>query len=169
MRYGGRNKQYPRDAGSGNSTGGKNTRFFVVMGVALAILLVLFLRMIRPEQLVNPETFASVVKYLNTMQALDSPFLPTTWITDTISFALKGEWKSTLFNLSLSASFAFTLFFINESVAGVLYFRGFSRAQTTAKRLFAPLTFRGRNWDSLLNFLIARQKLLPSKNKKLLP
>ncbi|HNZ31609.1 MAG TPA: hypothetical protein PKJ25_05885 [Smithellaceae bacterium] len=132
---------------------GKIRVFFVVMGVALAILLVLFLRMIRPEQLVNPETFASVVKYLNTMQALDSPFLPTTWITDTISFALKGRWKSTLFNLSLSASFAFTLFFINESVAGVLYFRGFSRAQTTAKRLFAPLTFRGRNWDSLLNFL----------------
>ena len=28
MHYGGRNKQHPRDAGSGNSTGGENTRFF---------------------------------------------------------------------------------------------------------------------------------------------
>ena len=132
---------------------GKIRALFVVMGVALAILLVIFLRMIRPEQLVNPETFASVVNYLNTMQALDSPLLPTTWITDATSFALKGRWKSSLFNLSLCASFSFTLIFINESIAKFSYFRGFSRAQTTAKRLFSPLTFHGRTWDSLLNFL----------------
>jgi len=132
---------------------GKIRALFVVMGVALAILLVIVLRMIRPEQLVNPETFASVVNYLNTMQALDSPLLPTTWITDAASFALKGRWKSSLFNLSLCASFAYTLIFINVSFAGFSYFRGFSRAQTTAKRLFSPLTFQGRTWDSLLNFL----------------
>jgi ABC-2 type transport system permease protein len=132
---------------------GKIRALFVALGVALSILLVIFLRVIRPEQLVNPETFASVVSYLNTMQALDSPFLPTTWITDAASFALKGRWKSSIFNLSLAASFAFTLLYVNETIAGFSYFRGFSRAQTTAKRLFAPLTFHGRNWDSLLNFL----------------
>ena len=109
--------------------------------------------MIRPEQLVNPDSFASVVLYLNSMQALNLPYLPTTWITDTVRFALKSEWNNSLLNLALSASCVFSLIFINEMVAGAIYFRGFSRAQTTAKRLFSPVKFRGHSWEGLLNFL----------------
>lgn len=142
---------------------GKIRTLFVILGVVLAILLVIVLRMIRPEQLVNPDTFASVVLYLNSMQALNTPFLPTTWITDTISSALNSDWKNSLFNLALSASFLFTLIFINESVARVSYFRGFSRSQTTAKRFFAPIKFRGHSWEGLLNFLTRPAKAFAIK------
>lgn len=132
---------------------GKIRTLFVIMGVGLALLLVLVLRMIRPEQLVNPDSFASVVLYLNSMQALSLPYLPTTWITDTVRFALKSEWRPALFNLALSASCFFSLMFFNELTARAVYFRGFSRAQTTAKRLFAPVKFRGYSWENLLSFL----------------
>jgi len=132
---------------------GKIRTLFVILGVLLAVLLVIVLRMIRPEQLVNPDSFASVVLYLNSMQALSLPYLPTTWITDTVQFALKRDWTHSIFNLALSASCVFSLIFINGMAASAIYFRGFSRAQTTAKRLFAPLKFRGHSWESLLNFL----------------
>ena len=132
---------------------GKIRTLFVILGVVLSILLIIVLRMIRPEQLVNPDSFASVVLYLNSMQALNWPLLPTTWITDTVRFALKSEWSPSLFNLALSASCFFSLIFINEITAVAIYFRGFSRAQTTAKRLFAPVKFRGHHWEGLLNFL----------------
>ena len=132
---------------------GKIRTLFVILGVGLALLLVLVLRMIRPEQLVNPDSFASAVLYLNSMQALDWPWLPTTWITDTVRLALKKEWGLSLFNLALSASCFFSLMFFTRTAAGFLYFRGFSRAQTTAKRLFTPLKFHGYGWESLLNFL----------------
>lgn len=132
---------------------GKIRTLFVILGVGLAMLLILVLRMIRPEQLVNPDSFASVVLYLNSMQALSLPYLPTTWIADTIRHALSGEWELSLFNLALSGSFVFSLIFINEIAASALYFRGFSRAQTTAKRFFAPLTFQGHSWEGLLSFL----------------
>jgi ABC-2 type transport system permease protein len=132
---------------------GKIRTLFVILGVLLALLLVIVLRMIRPEQLVNPDSFASVVLYLNSMQALNLPFLPTTWITDAMRFALKSEWTNSLFNLSLSASCVFFLIFLNEMAASAIYFRGFSRAQTTAKRLSAPVKFRGHHWEGLLNFL----------------
>jgi ABC-2 type transport system permease protein len=132
---------------------GKIRTLFIIMGVGLAILLVIVMRMIRPEQLVNPDSFASVVIYLNSLQTPNSPFLPTTWITDIIVSAINGNMKTSLFNLALSTSCAFTLIFLNESLAGVAYFYGFSQAQTTPKRLFAPVKFKGWNWEHLFNFL----------------
>ena len=132
---------------------GKIRTLFIIMGVGLAILLVLVLRMIRPEQLVNPDSFASVVIYLNSLQTPNSSLLPATWITDIILSAINGNMKTSLFNLALSISCAFTLIFLNESLARVTYFYGFSQAQTTPKRLFAPVKFKGWNWEHLLNFL----------------
>jgi len=132
---------------------GKIRTLFVIMGVLLAILLIIVMRMIRPEQLVNPDSFASVVLYLNSMQALSLPYLPTTWITDAVRLALRSEWSNSLLNLALSASCVFSLVFFNEMAARAIYFRGFSRAQTTAKRLFTPVKLNGHNWESLLNFL----------------
>jgi hypothetical protein len=132
---------------------GKIRTLFIILGVGLAILLVFVMRMIRPEQLVNPDSFASVVVYLNSLQTPNSPFLPTTWVTDIITSAINGNMKNSLFNLALSTSCAFTLIFLNESLSRVAYFYGFSQAQTTPKRLFKPLKFNGWDWEHLLNFL----------------
>ncbi len=140
-------------AGAALLPAGKIRTLFVILGVMLALLLIIVLRMLRPEQLVNPESFASVVLYLNSIQALNLPYLPSTWVTDTVRFALKSDWKPSLFNLALCVSCFFSLIFINEMVAGAIYFRGFSRAQTTAKRLFAPVRFFGKSWEGLLWFL----------------
>jgi len=132
---------------------GKIRTLFVIFGVALAILLIVSLRILRPEQLVNPDSFASMVLYLNSLEALSFPFLPTTWLTDAIRLALTSEWKWSLFHLALCASFAFSLLFINQLTAQFVYFHGFSKAQTTPKRFFIPITFKGRNWENLLFFL----------------
>jgi ABC-2 type transport system permease protein len=132
---------------------GKIRTLFVILGVLLALLLVLVLRLIRPEQLVNPDSFASAVLYLNSMQALDRPWLPTTWITDVMRLSLKGKWGLSGFNLALAASCFLFLLFLNDTLARLLYFRGFSRSQTTAKRLFAPVRYRGISWEFPLGFL----------------
>ena len=142
---------------------GKIRTLFVIMGVGLAILLIVALRMIRPEQLVNPHSLASVVTYLNSLQSPNSSLLPTTWITDIILSAMTGSIKTSLFNLALSTSCAFTLIFLNESLARVAYFYGFSQAQTTPKRLFAPVNFKGWDWEHLLNFLSRQAKAFAVK------
>jgi len=142
---------------------GKIRTLFVIMGVGLAILLIVALRMIRPEQLVNPDSFASVVTYLNSLQTANSSLLPTTWITDIIISAINDNMKTSLFNLALATSCAFTLIFLNESLARVAYFYGFSQAQTTPKRLFAPVNFKGWDWEHLLNFLSRQAKAFAVK------
>ena len=142
---------------------GKIRTLFVILGVGIALLLVVALRLIRPEQLVNPDSFASVVTYLNSLQTSNSSLLPTTWITDIIISAMNGNMKTSLFNLALATSCAFTLIFLNESLARVAYFYGFSQAQTTPKRLFAPVNFKGWDWEHLLNFLSRQAKAFAVK------
>jgi len=125
----------------------------VILGVILLLILVLVLRLTRPEQLVNPDSFASAVLYLNSMQTLNSPLLPTTWIVDALKAALNSQFSNAFFNIALSGSCTFMFIFFADAIAGATYFRGFSQAQTTPQRLFAPLRYKGISWETLLNFL----------------
>ena len=132
---------------------GRIRTILILLGVIMVMIFVFVLRLTRPEQLVNPDSFASVVLYLNSMQTPNSPFLPTTWITDTIKASLNNEIKPCLFNIALTGSFSFMLIFVNNISAQISYFAGFSKSQTTPRRLFAPLKYKGFNWESLLDFL----------------
>ena len=132
---------------------GQQQLLLIILGVILVLILVLVLRLTRPEQLVNPDSFASAVLYLSSLQTPSSPLLPTTWITEAIQAALNNKFKSSLFNIALTCSCAFMFIFLAEIIAQALYFKGFSQSQTTPRRLFAPLKFRGLHWENILNFL----------------
>lgn len=142
---------------------GRIRTILIILGFILVLLLVFVLRLTRPEQLVNPDSFASVVLYLNSLQTPNSPFLPTTWITDAVKAALRGEINSSLFNIALTGSCAFMLIFIGDVIARAAYFMGFSKSQTTSPRLFKPLKYKGLSWESLLNFLPRESKAFAVK------
>ncbi len=132
---------------------GRIRTILILLGVIMLIIIVFVLRLTRPEQLVNPDSFASAVLYLTSMQTPNSPFLPTTWITDAIKSALSNETKTCILNTALTGTFAFMLIFINKITSQIVYFTGFSKSQTTPRRLFAPIKYKGFNWESLLDFL----------------
>jgi ABC-2 type transport system permease protein len=107
----------------------------MLMGVLLFVVLYLAIRLMRPEQLVDPEVFDSVLVYLSSLQAPAAPFLPTTWASDSIQAALTGAIGTSLFHLALSASFAVVVFCLAVITADAIYFRGFSKAQTASTRV----------------------------------
>jgi ABC-2 type transport system permease protein len=104
----------------------------ILMGVLLFVVLYLAIRLMRPEQLVDPEVFDSVLVYISSLQAPAAPFLPSTWASDSIQAALAGALATSLFHLALSASFAVLVFCLAVITADAIYFRGFSKAQTAA-------------------------------------
>jgi ABC-2 type transport system permease protein len=132
---------------------GRIRTVFVFLGLILFVILLIAFRMMRPEQLANPDSFASVLLYFKSMEAPGAPWLPTTWIFDGISGALAGAFKKALFNLALLWSCAATLAYFLTWMAGAAYFPGFSKAQTTAERLLPSRQERGRGTAWLLNFL----------------
>ncbi|MDA8126081.1 MAG: hypothetical protein M0009_12940 [Deltaproteobacteria bacterium] len=117
---------------------GRIRAVFVVFGLLLILVLLFIFRLMRPERLVNPENFATLVLYLREMGTPGSPYLPTTWIDDCLNAALAGRKGDALFHLSLAWSGAAALLYVVTGTARVLYFIGYTKAQTTAERLFAP-------------------------------
>jgi len=142
---------------------GRIRTILILLGVIMVITLVLVLRLTRPEQLVNPDSFASVVVYLNSLQTPNSPILPTTWLSDAMIAALRNEPYTYFLNFALSVTFALMLVFLNSIASQKVYFTGFSKSQTTPRRLFSPLKYKGWDWENALNFLPRESKAFAIK------
>ena len=122
---------------------------FIFLGILFFVVIYLAIRLSRPELLVDPEVFDNVMVYVTSLQTPLSPFLPSTWTYDSIRAGLSGEFNSGLLNTALAWCFAGTMVFILTIVADAIYFKGFSRTQAAAARLFKS---RGSGWR-ILNFL----------------
>ena len=109
---------------------------FVFLGLAVLIVLYVTFRMLRPERLVDPEAFSTVLSYLQTLSAPSPPWLPSTWAYDSLLAALEGRTREALFHLALAWSFAGFATAVNLQLARLIYFRGFSKTQAALIRLF---------------------------------
>lgn len=109
---------------------------FIFLGILFFVVIYLAIRLSRPELLVDPEVFDTVLVYITSLQAPSSPFLPSTWAYDSIRAGLSGTFGDGLFHTALSWSFAGTMVFFLVVVSDAMYFKGFSKTQTAASRLF---------------------------------
>ncbi len=109
---------------------------FVFLGLAALIGLYVTFRLLRPERLVDPEAFATVLGYLQQMSTPASPLLPSTWAFDSLQAALQGRVASSLFHDALAFSGAGAALCLALGAARSLYFRGFSKTQAAMVRLF---------------------------------
>jgi len=115
---------------------GRMKNILLFFGFTLFLILFIVFRLLKPEQLVDPDVFSTVVIYLDTLKAPSSPFLPSTWVYDSIKESLSGSVQSSLFHSGLSWSFVAVMLFINMLIADLVYCRGFSKSQTASFRVF---------------------------------
>ena len=108
---------------------------FIFIGILFFVMLYLAIRLLKPETLVDPEVFDTVMIYVTALKTPSSPFLPSTWALDGISAALEGNMGASLFQLGLLISFSGTLLCFNVVLADLVYSRGFSKTQTAQSRL----------------------------------
>ncbi len=108
----------------------------VIMFLSLILIVVLYLlfRFLRPERLVNPDTFTSVAQYLGALKAPDSPYLPSHWATDLLWTRLTNYTGSQVLNHLLLWSTASAMVVMAIWMAGLIYFNGFSKAQEAKRR-----------------------------------
>ena len=102
----------------------------MLLSILLILGLYMMFRILRPERLVDPEAFFSVMQYLSALKAPDSPYLPTHWIGETLwDYLQDSSGKSHLFDIMLLWSTTAAIVVINLWVAGAIYFNGFSKSQ----------------------------------------
>jgi ABC-2 type transport system permease protein len=109
---------------------------FIFMGILFFVVIYLAIRLSKPELLVDPEVFDTVMVYITSLQTPSSPFLPSSWAYDGIRSALSGSIGDSLFFTALSLSFAGTILFAMILLSDAIYFKGFSKTQNAPVRLF---------------------------------
>jgi ABC-2 type transport system permease protein len=109
---------------------------FIFLSILFFVVLYMAIRLIKPETLVDPDVFDTVLVYVTTLQAPSSPFLPTTWVFDALRASLEGKVSASVFHTALMWSFTATLWFVVVAIADRIYFEGFSKTQTSQVRLY---------------------------------
>ncbi len=128
----------------------------VLLGLLFFVVLYILFRMLRPERLVDPDAFPSLVQYLTALRAPVSPLMPSSWAVDALSPLLRGTRGDILFNLLMLWSTGLAGIVLGERVCERIYYRGWSRSREgkrasisrsrAADRFFRVLSlpFRGR-------------------------
>lgn len=116
----------------------------VLMGLLLFVVLYVLFRMLRPEKLVDPDTFPTIVQYLTAMRGPVSPLFPSHWATETLSPLLRRTEGEAAFHLLMLWSTALAVLVISEWLCMKIYYSGWSRSQEGKK---APIS-RSRPADA---------------------
>lgn len=98
------------------------------LSVCFGILIYLMFRMLRPEELVNPDQFGHFVEYLSSLATPAAPYVPAAWAANLLSlYLLEREIDFLLLALLLVTPVA--LYILGEEAMRRWFFRGYSRAQ----------------------------------------
>jgi ABC-2 type transport system permease protein len=105
----------------------------VLLGLLFFVVLYILFRMLRPEKLVDPDAFPTLVQYLTAMRGPVSPLFPSSWASDALSPLLKPGTGDAVFYLLMLWSTALAGIVIGEWVCGRAYYAGWSRSQEGKK------------------------------------
>ena len=106
----------------------------IVFSALFLALLYLFLRLLQPEKLVNPEAFTDFLAFLAAMRAPSASFLPSTWATEVLLPFLGVTDGDAVFHYCMLLSTALFLLVAGAWLAARLYPVGWSKAQEGRRR-----------------------------------
>lgn len=107
----------------------KRTKDIVVyLSLLFGILLYLVIRLLRPEDLADPERFPDFIEYLSSMSTPAALYLPPSWASSLLTGYMQDHHIDWLL-LGLLATTPFVLYFSGEWAMKRWFFNGFSKAQ----------------------------------------
>jgi ABC-2 type transport system permease protein len=107
----------------------RRSRDLMVILVVLGFIsLYLVIRAMRPEQLLEEESFGTMMEFINMFRATESELLPTSWMTDVLFSVLQRKQMLWLPAMGLWTT-ALALVVISGWICTALYGYGLSRAQ----------------------------------------
>lgn len=106
-----------------------------VLAIVMGIGVYLLFRFMRPERLVNPDSFFTMAHYISAVSAPRSLYLPTQWVADSLWICLAGvKGRGFLHEALLTWSTAGAVVAMSLWAARHLYFEGFSKSQEAKRR-----------------------------------
>jgi ABC-2 type transport system permease protein len=109
----------------------------MLMGLLFAMAIVVLLRFLRPERLLNVQSLPDVTAFFATLQSPVTPLFPSFWAGESLFAALGGRWD--LLHLGALWTTAVALTVLARAAYGRLYLPGWSKAQEARKARFTRL------------------------------
>ncbi len=100
----------------------------VYLSLLFGILLYLVIRLLRPEDLADPERFPDFIEYLSSLSTPATPYLPPNWASGLLTGYLQDHFIDWLL-IGLLVSTPFVVYFAGEWAMNRWFFPGFSKAQ----------------------------------------
>jgi ABC-2 type transport system permease protein len=111
----------------------------MILGLMFAAALVLLLRFLRPERLLNVQTLPDVTAFFATLQSPVMPLLPSFWAGETLFAGLQGGLDGFHFSALWTTALASAV--LLRMAFGRFYFTGWTKAQEARKARFTRLRF----------------------------
>lgn len=98
------------------------------LSVCFGVFFYIMFRMIRPEDLVNPDKYGHFIDYLSTISEPTAPYLPAAWAANLLSGYLVDRQVDWLLG-GLLVTTPLVLFFLGEWLMSRWFFSGYSKSQ----------------------------------------
>jgi ABC-2 type transport system permease protein len=125
----------------------------MLMGLLFGIAIVMLLRFIRPERLLDVQSLPDVTAFFATLQSPVTPLLPSFWAGESLFAALRGQ--PDLLHLGALWTSALAMTVLARAAYGRQYFSAWSKAQEARKARFTRL--------ALLEAAVRRLPLSPAR------
>lgn len=100
----------------------------VYLSLLFGILLYLVIRLLRPEELVDPDRFPDFIDYLSSLSTPATPFLPSSWASNLLTGYLQDHSVDWLL-CGLLVVTPMVIYFAGEWIMSRWFFTGYSKAQ----------------------------------------
>ena len=121
----------------------------LVSGLFLVVILLL-LRVLKPERLVDPEAFKTLAEFIAVVRAPDLGWLPSTWLCDLCVWALGQPMESPLLSAGLLFVGGPAMAVVARWALSPLYFDAWTRAQEAPRKSVSrsPWVTRFIDWST---------------------
>jgi len=135
-----------------------------ILSILLVIGLYFLFRFLKPERLVNPDSFASMVEYMTALSAPSWPFLPSFWFSESLMPYLQRTPATPGFFIALLWSTAGAMVVIGSWVSGALFFEGWSKSQEARRARLSRKTVSVLFWKGVSRLLAPQRRALVLKD-----
>ena len=98
------------------------------LSLCFSVLIIFLIRLLQPENMVNPEEYGNFIEYFSTISKPAAPYIPAGWAANYLSLYLLDleiDWLL----LGLLFLTPFTLYFLGEMAMKLWFFPGYSKSQ----------------------------------------
>ena len=131
----------------------RTRELMVLVSMAFLIGMLLLLRALRPERLVDPEAFQTLAEFIAVVRAPDSSWLPSTWLTELCMWSLGGRVENVGLTFGLLFLAGPALIPLARWLVAPIWFDAWTNAQEAPKKVASRNKFLTRAIDGVTSWL----------------